>query len=98
MLLQGMIHSIHGQHITGQVAADREQYGDSTANAFGWIGVALLIEVQHFAVAAFPFADDSAALRNDAEPITTDAAISGLLAVSTESGDAKFQTIVFSSA
>ena len=70
MLFEGVINTIHLQQITGKIAADREQDGDAPANAFGRVGVTLLVEIEHLTLTTAPFADDAAPFGNDPQTIT----------------------------
>ena len=71
MLLEGVVDAIHRQHISGQVAADRKQDWNATANAFAGIGVTVLVEIQNLPSCANPPADLTTPLGDDSQLVTT---------------------------
>ena len=69
MLLEGVINTIHLKQIAGKIAADREQNWNAPANAFGRVGVTLLVEIEHLTLTTAPFTDDAAPFGNDPQTI-----------------------------
>ena len=69
MLFEGVINTFHLQQVTREIAADREQNWNAPANAFGRVGVTLLVEIEHLTLTTAPFTDDAAPFWNDPQTI-----------------------------
>ena len=70
VLFEGVINAIHLQQITGEIAADRKQNRDPSTDAFGRVGITLLVEIEHLTLPTTPLADDAAPLWNDPQTIS----------------------------